>query len=1669
MRPRALSFASLSLSVLLLSASAVAIVHAASRASAVSARARASAGGGGPSLPALETSATVLSPTAAVAADFDGDGLPDVAAGFFDGRGGSLVLYRSTRLRPSLGSDRNDIGLDLDAALPGHTFDNQSVIPPATTTDRVPAALAGVIEDRNAPELSETGPSPAAPPRRDAPELSDASTPPAAPPLREAVSISIPERPDHLVAGDFNADGHADLVAAATGGRAVWFLAGDGRGGFTAPLRMTLPGAVTALTAGDINRADGLSDLVIGLEEAGRASLALYESPHGAVLAVPVSLDLPSPARALAIGAFSGDCAKDLAVAAGRELLLIRGEDRHLASGGAASAWRPAVSRLEIPADALSIVPLPFSAPGSALDGLAVLTPNQILLVAVTEAVSSSENPSLPGPRVSTGGLNPESARAVRREPAAVTGGVVQEGLSISRIIDAAPTLPEGSRWLVSSDDRVTGRREASNRGAGAPQLITAAHPGGGAQLMISPGLDGRWSFSTVGPETGETMAQPRDLPALEGAQVVLPVRMNDDSQPDLVVFREGSTEPVVLLTAPTATFTVTSTADTDDGLCDSADCTLREAITAANTSPGSDAIEFNVGVGTPSIALASALPDITDPATIRGDTGGATRVELNGEGAGSGANGLMLAAGSGGSLVRALVINRFGGLGIRIESAGNIVGACYVGTDSDGGGTVSGNAAGGILLTGAAARNTLIGGATMASRNVISHSAFGVMIDAGASQNQVQGNFIGPDASGIVTAGNGDDGVLIRGSQSNTVGGPAAVPGFPPGNVISGNTADGIDIRGSGSDGNLVSGNLIGTDASGTSALPNAQNGVFVEGGAKSNTIGGTSDAQRNVISAGSTPYADGVEISEAGTDQNTVSGNFIGTDITGNAALGNAEYGILVQAGAQNTVIGAVSPIPGRSGGNVISGNAFDGVRITYSTSQGTHLLGNLIGLNASGEAALANGGSGVVMAGAVLTTIGGDTTDSRNVISGNGLHGIEISGAGAQHNEVAGNFIGLGASGAASVPNGGSGVRIFAPSNGWYNEIGGETSLTGTPPGNVISGNGQNGIVLSGFGVNYSEVYGNLIGLDATGSYAVANRGNGVLYTNSAHNAVLGGPSNDATPDSDGLEINGPGTYEIWVAWNWIGTNRAGTAAVPNGGNGVLITNRANGNYIGYTPYGGGTGNGPNVISGNDANDGSDGVELNGQGVIHNYVISNTIGLAPDGRTPMPNRNNGILITNGASTNLIGGGTGLGGNVISGNNLTSTSDGIEINGSSNNFIQDNLIGTDASGLTAVGNGGDGVFITDAPFNASANGNTVGGTSYDRNVISGNHGDGVEIMGSLARSNLVQANYIGLSSNGSYGLGNGAYGVFLIAGAGGNIIGGTSGLTPSACTGPCNRIGSNALAGVAVDTTASTANLIRGNTIVRNGGLGIDLLPTGPTSNDPMDSDTGPNRLQNFPAITGMSYAGGTTTIQGTLDSAPSVSYTVDLFGNPSGDDPSGYGQGEVYLGSTTCSTDAGGHCAWTLSAAGLQPSPSATATDPSNNTSEFSIALSDRDGDGHLDALDCAPLDASAFALSSEVAGQSFSANKLTQTWTSAAPSAGPGLVHDLMRGQLGQWPVGVGGGETCIAPGTAGTSADDPARPAAGSGFYYLVRGRNACGAGSYGTASSGAPRITSACP
>lgn len=1404
---------------------------------------------------------------------------------------------------------------------------------------------------------------------------------------------------DLMVTGDFDADGLADVLVAAAGGDVVELLAGDGRGGLGLARTFRVPGAVTALAAGEIGPKDGVTDLAAGLIDADGPAVAVFSGLRGQPAR---RIAMQGEVRALAIGAFDADGLYDIAVAEGSDLTLV--------SSGLA---RGASVRLGVPT--LALAAGRFGA-----------------------------------------GINPQLA-------ALGADGTV-------RIIatDAGPAVVR--------------------------EVAIGAASGPGARLAAGRFATGEAEALAIAGDDGVRMLIDTDVFVLQTAGragAALAVQAGDDGLADLAVLVGGIPAPVLAPSAVASIFTVDSTADTSDatpgdGVCDTgaAVCTLRAAVQEANASAGADTIQFALGAGTPSITVTAAMPAITDTVSILGDTGGATRVEVNGNAIAAAV--IALAPGSGGSKVRALVINRAGTgqPGVKIESAGNTVEACYIGPDANGGGTVARNSGGGVLVTGAGATDNVIGGTTAGARNVISNNAQnGVLITANAAGTKVIGNYIGTTPAGDAGLSNSADGVNVAGGARNSVIGDAtASPGTAPGNVISGNSSDGVEITGTGTTGNSVAGSLIGLRANGTTAQANTSNGVLIVSAAATNVVGGSTAAQRNVISAN---FSDGVEINGTGTNDNRVLGNFLGTDVTGTADLGNSGAGVYMWGGALRTGVGADAAAPGAAPGNLVSGNGGDGVKVQSSSTSDTTIAGNIIGLNLAGTASLKNDGQGVLIDAAPNTRIGGATAAARNVVSGHNLttqNGIDIRSTGANNTSIQGNYIGTDITGTVAIPNY-NGIRANITSGGAVTGtvVGGATATPGTAPGNLISGNGNNGLTFSGGSMGASTIAGNIVGLNATGTAVLKNSANGIEITSSASAATIGGTtaasrnvvSGNGASFNSGISITSSARNNI-VQGNYVGTDITGTIAFGNGQHGISIRSGSQNNTIGGITATPGLPPG-NVVSGNIAATGtsaSAGINLDGSTTTGNTIQGNLVGTNAAGTASLSNRRAGIWV-NQTGANTIGGSAAGAGNVIAGNNLTATSYGIEIVQASNLTIRGNSIGTDITGLTALANTGDGILVTDnAGFTAASN-NVIGGSAAgEGNVIAGNGGAGVRVSGAFATSNTIAGNRIGVGADGATAVPNGTHGVHLQTGTATNTIGGTALLTPGACTGPCNAIGNNAGAGVRADGTG-TRNAIRGNAIFRNGALGIDLGGAGVTANDVLDPDAGANNLLNYPVITGTSWDGVNTTVNGTVNTtANATGLSIELFSNPAAD-PSGFGQGRAWLATATgITTNASGDGTWQIVVPGQPTWLAATTVDSTGNTSEFSAAFNpvvDSDGDGVVDASDCAPFDASAYAPPAEVSGLVFAPNKTDFSWSSLAAQAGPGIRYDAMRGEVLELPVGGGASETCVGSGLSATTASEAGAPAAGGSFYVLVRGRNVCATGSYGTSSNGTPRVTNACP
>ena len=393
---------------------------------------------------------------------------------------------------------------------------------------------------------------------------------------------------------------------------------------------------------------------------------------------------------------------------------------------------------------------------------------------------------------------------------------------------------------------------------------------------------------------------------------------------------------------------------------------------------------------------------------------------------------------------------------------------------------------------------------------------------------------------------------------------------------------------------------------------------------------------------------------------------------------------------------------------------------------------------------------------------------------------------------------------------------------------------------------------------------------------------------------------------------------GSSNNLIQGNFIGVDATGTTAVAT--NTAVGTESSTSNTIGGT-----TPAARNVLCGT-----SNAVDLNLSN--SNIVQGNYIGVSAAGTAGLACFT-GILIQQNSSSNIIGGTVTGAGNIISAFSLS----GINVSSAPNNIIQGNQIGTNAAGTSGLGGGTHGVAIS------TATGNQIGGTAAGAgNLISGASGNGITV--DRSPGTVIQGNLIGTDVTGTVAIPNGNAGVDITNAGGasnGGMIGGTA-------FGATNVIAFNGTHGVVIATGNTQWPILR-NSIFSNVGLGITLggrpddLSATPTPNDTGDGDAGANNLQNYPVIQSVSSGGGLTTISGKLNSAANTTYRIEFFANDA-IDPTGFGEGDTFIGSTNATTNASGDASFNVSfpQIGADQRVTATATDPNNNTSEFSAAI-------------------------------------------------------------------------------------------------------------------------------
>lgn len=446
--------------------------------------------------------------------------------------------------------------------------------------------------------------------------------------------------------------------------------------------------------------------------------------------------------------------------------------------------------------------------------------------------------------------------------------------------------------------------------------------------------------------------------------------------------------------------------------------------------------------------------------------------------------------------------------------------------------------------------------------------------------------------------------------------------------------------------------------------------------------------------------------------------------------------------------------------------------------------------------------------------------------------------------------------------------------------------------------------------------NHVAGCFIGTNAAGTVEAKN-GSGIWIQPGAMNNRIGGiaPA-DRNLISGNLEalvvsgVAGGGLTNNLIEGNQIGTDKSGFGRVLNIYAGIVLDG-VRGVRIGGIAVGA-----RNFVSGSITLRSAGGVNQPSYGSSDNVIEGNYLGLKPDGtylQTAL------IELSAACKNNRIGGSSVASRNVIT--------YGVLLTEASDNLIQGNYIGTDATGLVASQFGGV-VQIKDRSAGADfAPGNNI----VDSNVIAAGV-SGIEMID--ASGNTIQRNLIGVGADGITRLPTRQEGIRVVRGRA-NVIGGTGegmgNVIAYSGTGPIP------VSGISCDT----GNRINGNSIYGNSGLGINLTRDGEFGSTVTKNDLGDvDQLQNFPVLTSATESGSTVRLKGTLNSTPNITFRIELFSNDIAD-PIGHGEGQFYLGFTSVTTDGAGNASFDAT---LPHTPgarvfSATATGPTNGTSEFS----------------------------------------------------------------------------------------------------------------------------------
>lgn len=609
--------------------------------------------------------------------------------------------------------------------------------------------------------------------------------------------------------------------------------------------------------------------------------------------------------------------------------------------------------------------------------------------------------------------------------------------------------------------------------------------------------------------------------------------------------------------------FVVTSLNDSGFG-------TLRWAIDQANAWAGDDSISFDSRLTGGTVGLMEALPAVSDRVSILGLMNAQNQpqimIDFNGY------EGLRFTGAlAERSNLKGLSLVDSGGTALTLDASRIQVQNTYVGLSLDGM-TAIANAEHGILITNRSHHN-LIGTLDpltgepldLQFSNVISANGGSGIEIQGGSNNRIANNRIGTTADGKQDRGNGGHGIhLTNGSKNNFIGGIASTGNNPTqgqfarpgqGNLVSGNALSGVQID-TQSTGNTLSGNFIGTDSRGTSAIANDGDGVSIIN-SNGNILRGTTRNLQPFIYYNVVSGNGGNGLRVFNSNNTVIHANFFGLGSDNQTIVANGSNGALIEGTSANTQYGGVIPL-----GNVNAGNVGNGILVA-DQAKGFISFNTFAGLTAFGGIAPNQ------LSGIAISSRGGNTQIRTNVMSGNLLHGLHITGD-ARDVWVDPNIIGLDSYGTAAVDSN-TGVS-------WENRIDG-IRVDGNASDIRISGNRRSVIPQNtisnnrGYGIRVIDqarnvvIENSFVGLSSTGKTVYGNGLGGVFVGESVNSLRLGNPKSKNYPNrvvgnsGNGITLSGLSSAQLY--FNLAASNGGSGIALIGGQSNILVGNIASSN--------------------------------------------------------------------------------------------------------------------------------------------------------------------------------------------------------------------------------------------------------------------------------------------------------------------------------------------------------------------------------------------------------------------------------------------------------------------------------------------------------------------------